>query len=1136
MRKEVLIVRIALLVLTILSTLSTRGFGQTVTGSFRGKVTDATGGVVVGATIKVEGSSTGLAREGASQSTGSYVIPALPPGFYKITANAQGFKTTVRPNVQLLVNQDLELNFQLEVGEVTETLEVTATPPGLQTTNATLGQVIEQEQLKELPLNGRQFSQLILLAPGASPHQSGQQNSFTVALGSGGISPAVNGQRAQQNNFTLDGLPNNSVFINTWAISPPPDAIQEFKVQNQQVDGQFSVSSGANVNVVMHSGTTEFHGAAWEFLRNDVLDARNAFDYLPDRRLPSYRQNQYGFTTGGPLLLPGYNGREKRTFFFGYWEGFRSFKGVSQLASVPTQAVRAGDLSALLGSVIGTDALGREVRGNQVFDPFTTREVVAGQVDPLSGLVAGRSGLVNEPFGNNIIPRDRLRPETLAQFDRFYPLPNSPGQTLNLRLANPKTIENDQFGIKIDHLFKNNDTFNGAFYYSEPYQLVPNGLPADPNPTSNGTRSVNLTHTHTFNPTTLLSLRYGYMHSNWRLGFGLPVDEAFVTATKAGVLNPIKQGIPLGFWPIPALYNNAPQFTVPLGPQRTHTFMGDVAKTKGNHELGFGALYYRIHNFDDGWGMQTGFQRTQTMSPGISGSGYDAASWLLGLPNNLSGWLGDTAGDFKINWIGGYAQDKWRVSDKLTLHFAMRYDLVSPPHFKNDQWSGFDLETGTFRVTQPVPPQFPQANIRKTYFDPHYNGWQPRFGFAYKATEKTVVRGAFSMFHDHTQNLLEAIQAGRAKWPWGGNVSFLVNQQNIQPAASACRNSGGAPNCGPEFFLYNTPPAESYYGPNSPPIAGASTDPHNHTPYVMSYNLTIQRLISSSTTLEMSYVGSLGRNQFVQQTINTARDAGTGPLQARLPFPNFTPGMFYATNIGRSAYNGLQAKLEKRLSQGLSFLGSYTWSKAMDHASDGYSGNVDAWDLKRYWARSNFDLTHIAVFSSLYQLPFGKNKAFIGGWNIGGVVTLQTGPPFFVAVLGDPANVGCGGCQRAQLVGDPLPTDFVRTTDKWFNTAAFAQPTFGTFGNSGRNILNYPGYQNVDFYLSKNFKVTERINLQFRTEFFNLFNHPTYGPVGVSGSAYSGGQQTQTVGTAAFGRLLSASLSREIQFGLKLAW
>src|SRR6185437_2959384 len=340
---------------------------QTTTGSINGTILDPSGSPVAGGQVDVTNKETGLHRSAQSSTNGTYIIPQLPPGTYDVSLQKQGFANASRPSVQLLVNQNATIDFKLSLTTVSQTVEVTGVPPALNTTNATIGQVIQHQQIVDLPLNGRSFTQLTLLTPGSAPQEAGQQNAFTVKQGAGSISPSVNGQRGQQNNFTMDGVLNNAIYTDTWVIAPPPDALQEFNVQSHITDAQFSISSGANINIATRSGTNDFHGAVWEFFRNDKLDARNFFD----QQKPPYRQNQYGVYFGGPVRLPYFNGKDN-TWFSAYWEGFRSRQSGSYFASVPTQAMRQGDFSAVLGPQAGIDSLGRPYFQNQIFDASTS--------------------------------------------------------------------------------------------------------------------------------------------------------------------------------------------------------------------------------------------------------------------------------------------------------------------------------------------------------------------------------------------------------------------------------------------------------------------------------------------------------------------------------------------------------------------------------------------------------------------------------------------------------------------------------------------------------------------------------------------------------------------------------------------
>jgi Carboxypeptidase regulatory-like domain len=1089
----------------VLCVVTAQSQAQTTNGSMNGTVTDPSGSAVPDVQIKVTNKDTGAERTVTSSDTGSYTVPQLPPGTYDVTAQKSGFATENRPNVQLLVNQSATLDFKLSLSSVSETIEVTGAAPQLNTTNATLGDVVQHQQIVDLPLNGRNFTQLTLLTPGAAPQESGQQNAFTVKLGAGAISPSVNGQRGQQNNFTMDGVLNNAIFTDIWAVSPPPDALQEFNVQSHMTDAQFSISSGANINIVTRSGTNEFHGSAWEFFRNDVLDARNFFD----RAKPPYRQNQYGVTFGGPVRLPFFNGKDN-TWFEGYWEGFRSAQSLSYFASVPTAAMRGGDFSGILGAQVGTDSLGRPIFQNEIFDPNTTRP------DPSHPL-----NVIRDPFPGNMIPATRLNPVTQLVLQKYYPSPNlnvGPGVLPNYEFAGGNHTASDQAGIRIDHRFGDNDSLFGRYNRSDNTLLRPEALPTYQQSLTNYGQTLALGYTHLFNATTILNIHYGYTNTNFGQ-FDGAAGQPFLTATNFSQLAPAKNGIALG--PQIGLSNGftgVSQFAIPLGPQYNHDGHADLSLVRGSHTIGVGAMIYHIHSFDDGWGMSVNFAQNATAQGGtVNGSGSGVASFMLGLPDSISGFLGNTSANERGWWYGGYIQDQWQVSKKLTVTYGLRYDLVLPPSYGSKTVSGLDVLTGDFLVSSAVPPLYPHPNVRKTYYDPHYNGFEPRFGIAYRASDKTVIRSAFAMFDDHNNTLVQETQDPRISWPEGVGISV-----------------GSLNRALPTTYFNNLPKYASFFNPLQPYV-DFGADPRNKIPYVMEYNFGVEQQLARTLVLTLDYVGSVGRHNFIQPAANTALTPGPGPVTPREPFPAYGGAFSFDENVGNSSYNSLQVKLQKALSFGLNFLASYTWSKSLDIQSEGQSGSIETiYDLRRDWGPSDFNRAQLFTFSSVYQLPFGKGKAYLsnangftrvvlGNWNIGGIVTLDSGQAFGVVAGGDIANVG-GGTQRAQVVGNPN-AGFTQSRLEWFNTAAFALPTTYTFGNEGRNNMTGPPEKNLDFIAYKDFPFTERMNLQFRSEFFNIFNHTNFGVPNNNVQASNFGQITST-----------STAPREIQFALKLSF
>ena len=1054
---------------------------QTTNGTIGGTVTDPSGSAVGGVVVNVSSKDTGFQRSTTTQDNGVYTLPQLPPGTYDISIQKAGFAGETRPGVQLLVNQNATIDFKLSVSAVSQTIEVTGAPPPLNTTTATLGDVIQHQQIVDLPLNGRSFTQLTLLTPGAAPQESGQQHGFTVQQGAGSISPSVNGQRGQQNNFTMDGVLNNAIYTDTWVISPPPDALQEFNVQSHITDGQFSISSGANINIVSRSGTNEFHGALWEFFRNDVLDARNFFDQTK----PPYRQNQYGVTFGGPII-------KNRTWFEAYWEGFRSVQSLSSFAQVPTAAERAGDFSGV---------------STPIYNPYSS--------------VTSANGTVSRTqFPGNVIPSNLLNPASLLVLQKYYPLPNLTRNvgTNNYEWAGTNNTASDQTGIRIDHRFGDNDTLFGRYNRSDANLLRPESLPTYQQTLENYGQVFALGYTHLFNANTILNLHYGYTNTVYGQ-FDGAAGQPFLTATNFDEHAPAKNGQALG----PQIgisngFTGVSQFAIPLGPQYNHDGHADLSVVKGAHTIGVGAMVYHIHSFDDGWGAAVNFTQNATSQGGLSDTtGSGAASFLLGLPDNLSGFLGNTSADERAWWFGGYIQDQWQVSSKLTVTYGLRYDFVQPPSYGSKIVSGLDIQTGNFLVSGAVPPLYPSANVRKTFYDPHYNGFEPRFGMAYRASPTTVIRAAFAIFDDHNNTLVQEAQDPRISWPQGVGISNIDLNRGV-----------------PTTFFNNLPSSASYFNPLQP-LVDFGADPRNKIPYVMEYNFGVEQQFAKAFVLNLDYVGSLGRDQFIQPTANTALEPGPGAVALRQPFPAYGGSFSYDENVGNSSYNALQAKLQKSLSFGLNFLASYTWSKSLDIQSEGQSGSIETiYDLSRDRGPSDYNRTHLFVLSGIYQLPIGKGKQYLananglvraalGNWNMGWIATLTSGQPFSIQSGGDPANVG-GGSQRAQVLSNPN-TGYTQSINQWFNTAAFAVPAPYTFGNEGRNNLTGPPFKNLDFIVYKDFPLRERFNLQFRSEFFNVLNHPNFA------------NPDNTVTDGSFGVISATATNanpRQIQFALKL--
>jgi hypothetical protein len=1078
-------------------------FAQSTTGLINGVVTDGTGALVTDAQITAVNQGTGFTRTIKSDASGAFSLPQIPPGVYRVTATKDGFETTVQESVQLEVNGSVTLNLALQVGSSNQTVQVSAAPPQLNTTSATLGDVIGHTETVDLPLNGREFTQLALLTPGASPQQDSQQANFTVALGGGGVSPSVNGQRGEQNNFTIDGVLNNSIFLNVFAIAPPPDAIQEFNVQSHITDAQFSISSGANINVATRSGTNQFHGDVWEFLRNDALDAQT---YPDTQRLP-YRQNQYGLYVGGPVLVPHTKIGKDNTFFSFYWEGYRSSQSQNVNTSTLTTNMVNGDFSAELGTTpIGTDSLGRPEYAGEIYDPTTSRP------DPNNA-----GAIIRDPYPGNVIPKSALNAGSLAILARYYPAQNLnvPDGTLpNLQFNALTTIKSDNFGFRLDHTFKNSDSGFLRLSRSKANRLTPETLPTYSDELGNYAQEAALGYTHLFNSSTILNFRYGYTYGKVTIG-DQPAGEAFDNSINFTQADPPHAGLALGpDITITDGYSGVSQFAIPLGPQEGMDYHLDLSKVAGNHTVSAGAMYYHVRFYDDGFDVENDFTHNATSIDGGAGAtGFGPASFVLGAMHNYSPRIGNTAADQTVNWIGYYAQDLWQVTKKLALTAGIRWDYVAPPNYHKIVSSLDDL-TGVFYVTGAVPPYFPTATTSSGFFHPQHNGYEPRFGVTYSATKSTVAHGAFAILDDHNNTLVQENQGIRQSWPTG----FGETLTDLDIAK-------------PTYYL-NTLPSETSLVNNPAPSGGYGADPNAKIPYSIEYNAGVQQQLPYNMVAKLDYVGSVSRNQYLSPLGNTALYPGPGPISARQPYAQYGGPNNFEENKGPASYNGLQAQLRKSLSSGLFFLASYTYSKSLDWVSDPYGAlPANFYNLRAEWGPSDFNHKQMFVFSDVYQLPVGHGKTFlsnsnaitqaaVGGWSVGSIISLYSGIPFDVLANGDVANVGGGG-QRAERNGaDPYSRS---APHQWLNTAAFAQPANYTYGNEGRNDLVGPAYKNLDLNASKVFPIYHEANVQFRAELFNAFNHANLGI------------PDHTVGDSSFGIINSAAgPGREIQFALKV--
>lgn len=1032
--------RQGLLIVVCVSLFIPHVLSQTATGTILGTVRDVSQAVAPKADIVVRNIDTGVERRIVTDSLGNYVVTLLQPGAYEVSAQLTGFKKAVRSGIVLHVDERDRIDFQLEIGNLSESpLNVVADAPLIQSDSAALGAVVDQHKVIELPLNGRDFFQLTYLVPGAVSGAQGSQNSTQ------GGAVAVNGMREQSNNFLLDGVDNNDHVINQVVVPPPIDAILEFKVQSGIYNAEFGTRAGAQVNFVTRSGGNEFHGSLYEFHRNAALDAKNFFD-LPDQKIPKFIRNQYGFSAGGPVA-------RDRTFFFGNFEGLRERKAITRLARVPSPEFIRGDFSALPASI--------------------------------------RNPRTASAFPGNVIPQSEMDPigRAIAQ---FYPAPNTDRAGGNLLTQPVRRNAIDQFVGRIDHQWSRHSFFGRYAFVNEdqfnPFDpfVDPTNIPGFGTFRLNRGQNLALGWIDALSPTLLNDLRIGFnrlhaaitheSHGNdiaARLGIrGLPTqarDVGFPGTRVVGydaLLEP----------------TNAPQSRA----DNSYQIIESLSWQKGRHALKFGGdvQHRRDNTFIDilarGLFIHTG-----------AVSGNPVADLLLGRPTVAVQAIGDTAANFKSWSTSFYVQDSFQASGRFHVEYGLRYEYHQPPVDRFDRLHIPDLTSRT-----PAYIQCGTKGVPRACMNDDKNNFSPRLGFAFTpfANRKTVVRGGYGVFYD----------AGIANYNSGSRLN--------------------PPNFGINVYLFQSLRDPFPAGSGESEILATFSSTKFSQAYGQQWSLNVQQNLRDHYLVEVAYVGSRGTKLLARNNPNQPRPGGPRP------FPAYGP-LEYGEPAASSVYHGLSVRAERRFQAGMSFLSSYTFSKSIDDSSalfgsaaTGGLGGYPQNSLDRRGDRglSDFDNRHNLVLNYIWELPFGRGRA-IGGWQVAGILSFRSSRPFTPVLIGtsdsNTDNGAGGGLDRPHLVGNPHLSD--PKPERWFNTDAFARPK-GTFGSAGRNILRGPGLHTVDFAVMKSVVLRETSRIQFRAEFFNLFNHPNFNlPVGDFNSA-------------SFGRVTSAKDSRQIQMGVRL--
>jgi hypothetical protein len=1099
----------ALLIAANLSLTVLSAMAQTTTGSIIGLVTDSTGAAVPNATVTVTRVDTGIATKTTTNSSGNYVVTPLQSGPYSVTVEAQNFKKSVSGGITLNVQDRIAVNVTLEVGQVTETVEVQGAAPPLQTDTSYLGQVVDSQKIVDLPLNGRFFTRLAVLTAGAAPTAPGARDERT-----GGFS--ANGVRPYQNNYLLDGIDNNSLSEDltneaSFVVGPSPDAIAEFKVQTNSMSAEFGRSGGAVMNVTLKSGTNQFHGSVFEFLRNSALDAKNFFDPATGPT-PPFKQNQFGAAVGGPVELPHYNGKN-RTFFFIDYQGTRIRTAHTFLATLAPLAWRTGNFSGF----------------NPVLDPNTTT-IQNGET-------------VRQPFPNNQIPLQRFDPASLKLIS-FMPAPNVPGSVsltgiANNYLSNPVEPDTtDQGDVRIDHKISDKDSLFARFSMADQNLTPPAAIPPPLSAAAfssgdwtNNTRQAVFSETHIFSPRVINEFRAGYtrlrterlqFNANDNLSTQVGIPGIPFTANNGGLPRFSVSGVStFGS----ATYQPTREF------QNVFHLIENVSLITGRHTIKLGAEWKPSVNFSI---LQPptprggfSFNGNSTRDPNNrGGSGFGFADFALGIPSNASiaSFINDT---FQQPGYFFYAQDDFKVNNRLTFNIGIRYEFISQPRERRDAEANYNIATGALDIANKrndaLPASFfPQIPINRDaprqLVPQDRNNWAPRFGFAFKLTNKTVIRAGYGIFYS-------SYEAGPLSIPNPGNNPPFYVQSNFPAVNFSTPNpivnqlSRGLP-----LNAFSNPAAPSLF----------SLDPAFRDPYVQHWNFGIQQDLGFNTVWEISYAGSAGKKLYEFRNVNqplptTDPNADVDP---RRPRPFLGSDLTYWCSCGSSTYHSLQTKVEKRFSSHLSFLGAYTYGKSIDEqsqASLGFDNSTSVRSEYNYrWekSRSDYDQTHRFVVSYTYEVPFGENlkgaaKLLANGWQLVGIHSFTTGTPFTIHAMTDFSNAG-GDARPNAVVGVSDEPSGGRSRQQWFNPAAFTNPVSGQFGNVGRNTISGPGNVTIDFSIFKNFPINERARFQFRTEFFNLINHPNFRS---PSTTYDGSNP---------GELTAAGTSRQIQFAIKL--
>ncbi|MDP2999335.1 MAG: TonB-dependent receptor [Bryobacterales bacterium] len=1116
------ILMIGLMVFTLVTAVA---LSQVSTGTINVEVQDSTGAVVPGATVDLKHVSTSQARQGKTNDSGQFRAAFLPVGEYTVSAEAAGFKRKTITGLVLRVDQNTTITAVLVPGEIREIVEVAGTAPLLEANTSSVGQVIDTRQIQDMPLSGRNPFALGLLSGNTVP-MTGQSTNLPFVGGGG---------RFTSTEVMLDGVDNNAaasggaIGRSGVAYTPSVDAVQEFKVQTNNFSAEFGQAAGVVMNATIRAGTNAFHGTVFEFLRNDKLDATNFFTNAVGSKKGMYRQNQFGGALGGRII-------RNRTFFFGDYQGTRrSTQSGSAISDLAPAAYRTGDFSLYSATI---------------YDPAARRIGPTGVV-------------ISTPYVGNRIPASQVNP-TSAAIIGLIPMPNygaANAQSRNFFIALPRRNRDDRGDVRIDHTISSSNSLYGRFSMANSPNVSVGSFGAGNwigggSTSLDNSRQMALSDVHVFSPTTVNEFRFGYVRSNSSSKGTAPQGVAFAQQNKMALFPFPELGFPSFNFYYAGESQGAQQFsgfggsTSAYSVENRFQWVDNLNITRGGHTLKFGTDLRRLRyeTLRGGYG-NIRFGSMFTSSSDKAGSGAPLADFLLGFPHSFgeAGQMLDWGRERQF-YAFGYFQDDWKATRKLTLNLGIRYDLFTQPVDAKDRGSLFDVDRGVFQVPG-------QGGYSRAVVDGDHNNLAPRAGFAYQPGRNLVIRGGYGMFYGFRERNPET-------------TNFSQNPPNLPMFAKPPVTAAGTVT--PPYTI-NTP----IVALSADPLLKAFTAavPYQRTfratafhkadmPVQHQFNVSVQYEPLANWLFAVTLSGARGKNLtsgvFMKNSIPFEQALAGRTAQTDRPFPNVNGAIYYSGSMGSNNYHAASFKVEKRFSMGLTFLANYTISKNIENM--GFITNfsqfatvimLDSYHPEREKGVSPLDIPQVFVVSYIYALPWGPGRPWLtnglaskilGGWNLSGITSVRGGFPAEVRTNVNPPVYGSWNLPD-RVSGESMYLG--KGPDGYLNPAAFRVPgtvlnqrgaSVQLFGNSGRATIRGPGSVNLDFAVLKDFSLTERSKIQFRSEFFNLTNTPTFNLATPSATSMTcrGTPNGPCTGNADFGTMSSASATgRQIQFGLK---